>query len=68
MFLATDIATAAVEGQQIVLTVPSGKQQVEIALTPNQAIHLSQSLLRAATDQIEPRGNAAVIDFERRRA
>ena len=63
--LATGTPTAAVEGEHVIITIPSGKGDVQIAVTPNQAIHLHRAVRNAAFDVLDDsRTSADVIRFK----
>ena len=62
--LATGTPTAAVEGEHVIVTIPSVQGNVQIAVTPNQAIHLHRAVRNAAFDVLgDSRANADVIRF-----
>lgn len=50
MFLATDAPHAKFDGRHIVLTVPSGNTNEQIAMTPHEALSMGHSLLLVASE------------------
>jgi len=70
MLLCTGKPSVQIEGERIVITIPSGKETVEVAMTLNEALVLRASVGRA-TDQALLSDFAApsaeVVAFVRRR-
>ena len=52
IFLATGTPTAKIEGDQIAVTIPSGKDSIIIALTYGQARHFAETTIRTVNAAI----------------
>lgn len=67
MYLATDVPSAKFDGQRIVLTVPSGNDSPQIAMTLHEAMKMGHSLIRAASSAVtEANREAEIVPFRRR--
>jgi hypothetical protein len=68
--VATGPLAAKVEGNQVIVTVPNGKDTIEIAMTFNQAMHGGHTVQRmgaAAIITANEHATAEVISFPRKR-
>lgn len=69
MILCTGEASWEQQGDRIVLSLPSGKEVVEVALTVAQAMHLGMTARHHAVKAVdESRLVATVIKLKKRRA
>lgn len=70
MYLCTKDPTVKIDGERIVLSAPSGKETVQIALSLNQLLKLRIATIKVMDDAFaipEP-AIAEVIPMKRRRA
>jgi hypothetical protein len=65
--LATGEPRAEARGEQIIVTIPSGKDVIEIALSPHQALNLlgdTRLAIEAVFADLKQRANAEVIPLK----
>jgi hypothetical protein len=69
--LCTGNPTASANPQQVIVTVPSGAGEIQIAMTPHQAIILQRAARDAAfeaLDRCKPEAKIIALHKRRRRA
>lgn len=65
-YLATGTPSAKIEGERVLIAIPSGETDIQLSLSLNEAIHLARASQRAAFGQIDSaRQQAVIIAFDR---
>jgi len=64
IYLCTNIPGVDISGDKIIVTMPSGREDVQIAMTLNQALMLQQGLKEAVHDAFSDGGFASATDAQ----